>query len=145
MQLVTLMLCDHAQVREGLLFVSSGGVSHLRRDEFPAPAGIMAALQVSVPAGSSADADIAIRLHGPNGDELMNLDAHLGTNGPAAAAPVVVPMIIDLRPLELPGAGTYTLTARHNRQTLTVEFAADAQEQVPAQVTSVSGMDGGYL
>lgn len=43
-RLTTAILCDHAQVRGGLLFVLSGGISRLNRPELPSP--IMAQLAV---------------------------------------------------------------------------------------------------
>ena len=35
-RLTTLLLCDFAQVRDGLLFVSSGGVSRVVQSKYPA-------------------------------------------------------------------------------------------------------------
>ncbi len=37
------MLADFAQVREGLLFVASGGVTRCYRDQLPAPLGVFLA------------------------------------------------------------------------------------------------------
>jgi len=42
------MFCDFAQVREGLLFVSSGGVTRSLRDELPAPIGVFLALVIEL-------------------------------------------------------------------------------------------------
>jgi hypothetical protein len=35
MRITTALLCDHAQIREGLLFVHSGGITRLRRPDLP--------------------------------------------------------------------------------------------------------------
>jgi hypothetical protein len=43
MEVTTAMLADFAQVREGLLFVASGGVTRCYRDELPAPLGVFLA------------------------------------------------------------------------------------------------------
>lgn len=42
------ILCDFAQVREGLLFVSSGALTRLYRAKLPAPLGITVAVVVEV-------------------------------------------------------------------------------------------------
>ena len=49
MQLSTAVLCDYAQVRDRLLFVSSGAVTRLYRPELPLPIGLMLGLVVEVP------------------------------------------------------------------------------------------------
>lgn len=43
MDVTTAMLADFAQVREGLLFVASGGVTRCYRETVPAPLGVMLA------------------------------------------------------------------------------------------------------
>jgi hypothetical protein len=48
MQISTAMFCDFAQVREGLLFVASGGVTRSLRDELPAPIGVFLALVIEL-------------------------------------------------------------------------------------------------
>lgn len=48
MKVTTALLCDFAQVREGLLFVSSGGVTRLYRETLPAPMGICYAVVVTL-------------------------------------------------------------------------------------------------
>jgi hypothetical protein len=42
------MFCDFAQVREGLLFVASGGVTRSLRDDLPAPIGVFLALVIEL-------------------------------------------------------------------------------------------------
>ena len=39
MELTTALLCDHVQVREGLLFIVAGGITRLRRPSYPAALG----------------------------------------------------------------------------------------------------------
>ena len=46
MQLTTAMLCDYAEVREGLLFIVAGPITVLWRQEFPAMLGLPLALVV---------------------------------------------------------------------------------------------------
>jgi hypothetical protein len=49
LDLSTAVLCDFAQVRDRLLFVSSGAVSRLYRQELPSPLGMMVGLVIEVP------------------------------------------------------------------------------------------------
>jgi Family of unknown function (DUF6941) len=44
------IVCDFAQVREGLLFVSSGAITRVFRPSLPAALGVMLAMVVEVPA-----------------------------------------------------------------------------------------------
>ena len=44
MDVTTAMLADFAQVREGLLFVSSGGITRCYREQLPAPLGVHLAI-----------------------------------------------------------------------------------------------------
>jgi hypothetical protein len=48
MEITTAMLCDFAQVREGLLFISSGGVTRCHREELPAPINVFMALVIEL-------------------------------------------------------------------------------------------------
>lgn len=48
MDITTAMLCDYAQVREGLLFISSGGVTRCHRAEFPATINVFIALVIEL-------------------------------------------------------------------------------------------------
>ncbi|MDP1819447.1 MAG: hypothetical protein Q8K58_06065 [Acidimicrobiales bacterium] len=49
LDLSTAVLCDFAQVRDRLLFCSSGAVSRLYRQELPSPLGLMVGLVIEVP------------------------------------------------------------------------------------------------
>jgi hypothetical protein len=49
LDLSTAVLCDFAQVRDRLLFVSSGAVSRLYRRDLPSPLGLMVGLVIEVP------------------------------------------------------------------------------------------------
>ncbi len=49
MQLLSVLLCDFAQVRDGLLMVSSGAVTRLFRAGLPATLSLMVAVVIEVP------------------------------------------------------------------------------------------------
>ena len=51
-RLTTLLLCDFAQVREGLLFVSSGGISRVVQGTYPANPRLHLAMVVHLPVDS---------------------------------------------------------------------------------------------
>lgn len=48
MEITTALLADFAQVREGLLFVASGGVTRCYRDDMPAPLGVFLAVVLAL-------------------------------------------------------------------------------------------------
>jgi len=48
-EITTAVLCDFAQVRDGLLFLSSGAITRLYRHDLPAPLGLMVAVVIDVP------------------------------------------------------------------------------------------------
>jgi hypothetical protein len=50
MRIIAGVLCDYAEVREGLLTIVSAGITRLWRAELPAPMGVFLALQVEVEA-----------------------------------------------------------------------------------------------
>ncbi|MFK8023511.1 MAG: hypothetical protein AB8G26_06060 [Ilumatobacter sp.] len=55
-RLDALILCDFAQVRDGLLFVQSGGLTRLVAQTFPATFHTYVAAMVNVPSHEAADA-----------------------------------------------------------------------------------------
>jgi hypothetical protein len=55
-RLDALILCDFAQVREGLLFVQSGGLTRLAAQSFPAAFGCHVAAMVYMPPNEAVEA-----------------------------------------------------------------------------------------
>ena len=109
-RLTTLLLSDFAQVRERLLFVSSGGISRVVQSVFPAHPRIHLAMMVHLPAGSLGVADqVQIKLKYPDQaatiaqiDITINVDAVPGAN---PGEGINVPQVIDLSPIAFPHAG----------------------------------------
>jgi Family of unknown function (DUF6941) len=117
-RLTTALLCDFAQVREGLLFVSSGGINRLWRPKAPARMGVMLALVVQLEGmdelasshrveGSVLDAATDERVGGFQAgmrarEELVERNL-LGE-------PVLLPVPVDLRGVSLPRFGSYRLS-----------------------------------
>jgi Family of unknown function (DUF6941) len=53
MEVDTCLLCEAATVKEGLLYILGGGITHVPRESFPAPLGVSLALRII---GEPADA-----------------------------------------------------------------------------------------
>src|SRR5262245_15290855 len=104
------ILCDFAQVREGVLFVSSGGINRMYRAQTPAPMGVYLALVVDV------GPEEVHRVHSIRiivtalaaGLRLGELNAALEVErspGTDPALPILAPIAIDLNPIALPDYG----------------------------------------
>ena len=108
--LTTVLLCDHAQVREGLLFVHSGGVSRVVPAAYPASIRVHLAMVVHVPATEVADSHtIDLRFKYPDTAELIaNAQVALRMNDVQGAFPgegINVPQVIDLSMIPFPRPG----------------------------------------
>jgi hypothetical protein len=110
-EVTTALLCDHAQVREGLLFVLSGGVSRVMRDSFPAVMGTCLALVLELD-GNEAEQPhhLEIVVVGEDGEEVARVAADVQVGSTAAAKPAEslhIPFAVDLRNVALARAGAY--------------------------------------
>ena len=104
-------LCDFAQVREGLLFVSSAGITRVYRESFPAPIGVMLALVLELSPVEAMDAHkITVRVEDADGRQLAEMVGEvkvtLGT-GHDPGELVNVPFVADFRTMQLPSEGRY--------------------------------------
>jgi hypothetical protein len=71
MQLSTAVLCDFAQIRDGLLFVSSGAISRLYRRGLPSPLGLMVGLVIEIPVEDAGDEhELVAQVINRQGEEL---------------------------------------------------------------------------
>lgn len=122
MEVTTALLCDFAQVREGMLFISSGCVSRLWRPEVPAAMGVCLALVIEIDQiESERPHELHVYVTGEDGQRQATIDGGFQVD-PAGLDPgenVLVPVTLDLRPLELPRAGPYDvriyLDGQHRR------------------------------
>lgn len=74
MQVRSAVICDFAELREGLLFLVAGGITRVRREAFPAPAGIYLALTLELgPADRAFPQAVEITLEGPAGERVMQV------------------------------------------------------------------------
>jgi hypothetical protein len=109
----TALLCDHTQVREGLLFVLSGGITRVHRETFPAQLGISLALVVELDRLEAEHPhQLQIIVVGEDGEEVARVDAEVSVGNADVAKPgeaLQMPFAVDLRGAVLPKAGAYEL------------------------------------
>jgi hypothetical protein len=105
-------LCDFAEVREGLLMALGGGITRLWRHEYPASLGASRALLFElVPSELNVQHSIAVAIQGPD-QPVGEVSVQFQTGGGRdlqAGESVVAPLAIDLRPVQLPGPGSYSI------------------------------------
>ena len=110
-RLTTLLLSDFAQVRDQLLFVSSGGISRVVHPTFPARTRISLAMVVHLPAGTfGRPHQVLVKLKYPDEAALIGSIAMTVNvaQAPAGAHPgegINVPQVLDLSPVAFPHPG----------------------------------------
>jgi hypothetical protein len=126
-----LILCDFAQVREGLLFIQSGGLTRLVAGQFPAKFACRVACLVYLPP-DEADAghDMVIKVKSAataNVVATVKVELH-GTPVPAGLQPGEgrqIPIVVPLDSVVFPAPGEYDLHAEVDE-----EFAGDLSFRV---------------
>ena len=113
MEITTALLCDHAQVRDGLLFVLSGGITRVRRPSFPAPLGLGLACMLELDVIEAEHThQFELVVIGEDGDEVgrVSADIQIGDRkGAYAGENIQVPLAVDLQGAQLPRPGAYEL------------------------------------
>jgi hypothetical protein len=126
MDITTALLADFAQVREGLLFVASGGVTRCYRDQLPAPLGVFLATVLEL---DRIEAESVHELHvvvvDEDGQQLAEIagEIQLGQTQLMINENLNVPITFDLRnvPVERFGSVEVRLyVAREHRRTLPI-------------------------
>lgn len=112
MEISAAFLCDFAEVREGLLMALGGGTTRLWRPEYPTSVGASLALLIDLPQSDlGVPHDIAVAIQGPD-QPVGEVTGKLQVSGSAdlkAGENVVAPLAIDLRPVQLPAEGSYSI------------------------------------
>lgn len=112
-RLNSLILCDFAQVREGLLFVQSGGLTRLLAPAFPAKFPCRLACLVELPAEEAGQAHaMAIKVKAVETATLLatiNVALHEARRpqGLAPGEPRLVPVVVPLDSVVFPSPGEY--------------------------------------
>lgn len=138
MEIHVATLCDFAQVREGMLFVSSGGISVLRRTEYPAQFGVMLALlfETSKPEIEGA-VEVRVSVDDADGGKVYDVAAGLqGDPGDRdfGGAPIHLPLPFDLRGVVIPSPGRYSVNIEcpgYASNSKALRFSAELVPQNP--------------
>jgi len=123
----TALLCDFAQVREGLLFVSSGGITAAWRRSFPAPLGVFVALVVELDGiESQRPHELGVFVLNQDGDAVAELKGgfQIGPEAPMTGGVVHVPFTFDLRMVGVASPGPHDLRVYvdgNHQRTLTMQ------------------------
>ncbi len=122
-------LCDFAEVREGLLFMTAGGVTRLYRSEYPAEMGVCLAVVVEA---SRMERDrpheLIIDILDEDGKMVAKAQAgyQIGSAGDVAIhESQLLPINLDLRNVQLEHAGWYSIDiSLDGRQERSLQFRA---------------------
>lgn len=126
MDVTTAMLADFAQVREGLLFVASGGVTRCYRDQLPAPLNVYLATVLEL---DRIEAERVHELHvvvvDEDGQQLAEIagEIQLGSTQMMINENLNVPIVFDLRNVPVERYGSIEIRlyiAREHRRTLPI-------------------------
>lgn len=120
-------------MREGLLSILSGLVTHVNRNEYPAPllAQLVVALEFSEEEAKSAqEFNIAVRIEdaADGGSVLAEIDGRVGVNpGSEIDGEAYLPLVLNTSSVEVPKEGLYLIR-------ITVEQADEVQLKFRARV-----------
>jgi len=130
-ELKSLILCDFAQIREGLLFVQSGGLTRLVAPKFPAKFACHVATLIWLPPHEAASAhEIVMKVKNAATATLtatVKVALH-ETAPPAGLQPGEgrqVPIVVPLAAVSFPAPGEYDLQVEVDEQ-----FAGDISFRV---------------
>lgn len=106
------VLCDFAQVREGLLFVQSAGINRMWRPNLPANLGFMLGLVLEVGPGEFEQAHsltVTVKFV-DTATPVVRIDGRASINDAAPYEPgeaALIPLALDLRTVEVGAFGQY--------------------------------------
>ena len=114
MDISTALLCDFAEVREGLLFLVGGPITRLWRPEFPAPMNVCVALVLEGTEGELAGISHDLQVSVVDADGRSHAEARAGIQaapegfGDLAPGEIVpIPVAVPLLGVPLPEPGSY--------------------------------------
>lgn len=111
MQLSSALLCDAAKVRDALLYVIAGGITRIRRAEYPASVPLSVALVIDVHQSEMARPhELEIVLQGEDGRRLLAVKGGFQVSGAdlVAGEHAFVPFALDFKGT-LPAPGAYSI------------------------------------
>ena len=114
MEISTALLCDFAEVREGLLFLVGGPITRLWRPQFPAPMNVCVALVLEGTEGEVAGVAHELQVAVVDADGRAHAEARTGIQAQAQGlgelSPgevIPIPVVIPLLAVPLPAPGTF--------------------------------------
>lgn len=131
MELTTTILCDFAQVRDGLLFLSSGGITRLWREQLPAPMQVYLALIVELDS-FEAESPHEVRVNAVDEDGGTVVEAALTFKAepPPPGEPASVPIVLDLREARVERYGNHEVRVQlDGNPARTLSFAVQPPPQ----------------
>ncbi len=143
MHVAAAILCDFAEVREGLLMLLGGGIVNLWRPSLPAPMGIALALVVDIPPGERAiPHEISLEVRDPGSAQIGKGGAGLQL-GPnlmfEADESAIVPFVMPL-PFQVHRYGWHSLRiAFDSEEERVIRFRVAPPQEQPAGVPVVRG------
>lgn len=106
-------LCDAATVRENLLHVLGGGITRVWRPSFPAPLGAQLAVMLTMaPSEAQEKHRIRILVLTEDGGRVGEIKGEFQVSPGPDVKPgerISLPVVMDLRPLEIKREGTYSI------------------------------------
>jgi hypothetical protein len=113
MRIIAGVLCDYAEVREGLMTIVSAGITRLWRAELPAPMAVFLALQVELEADERPyPHELEVTITGPSGKDTGKVTGgfQVGPGGDFEADEcAIVNVPLDLRMANVEELGWYAL------------------------------------
>jgi hypothetical protein len=120
MDITTALICNWAEVREGILFVSGGGVTRSWKPQFPAPLGVCVAVMLEGTQGEMVgfSHDVEIEISDADGVQVGLVKAAIQANGSPDLQPGEMlqgPLAFNLTMVPIPSAGGYDFKVRLDR------------------------------
>ncbi|SMG34786.1 DUF6941 family protein [Agreia pratensis] len=132
-----LLLCDSANVREGLLGVLAGGITTINRPSYPAPLLADLALSFLISGVPENGESFHITVEGHHEDEaseaLFGAEVDLDVGYVAEARLNTVPLVLSLANAGVPKAGIYTIVVSANNEVIgSLPFDARIDPALPS-------------
>jgi hypothetical protein len=120
MEITTALVCNWAEVREGILFVSGGGITRAWKPQFPAPLGACVAVVLEGTQGEiiGVPHEVEIEICNADGAQLGLVKAGIqaaGSNDLEPGEMMQVPLAFNISMVPLPGPGAYDIKVRLDR------------------------------
>jgi hypothetical protein len=109
------LLCDAANVREGLVNVLSAGITNIKRVSYPGPLGVTLFCMVEIPAdevGRSGKVSVEVRMTDqPDREAVASIagswETARGSSEPDEKVPGNFPVVVNLSQVMIPEPGYY--------------------------------------